>query len=69
MTTPSDTDKDTKNSSYFDHARDWNTRDFTGKYHYSRLGNKETPIWGTQVQVEKTWVERKAENEKRFEDD
>eukprot|EP01038_Epipyxis_sp_PR26KG_P007844 gene7844-10651_t len=56
----------------------WNTVDFIGKYHLARFSNKETPIPGTQIKLEKEYeanrlqqhalLEKQAnDNQKRIE--
>lgn len=46
--------------------REWNTKDFAGKYHYSRFENKETPLPGTQVNEEVGYLRNKAKNTQLF---
>lgn len=43
------------------YERNWNTWDFAGKYHTSRLANKLTPLPGTQLAVEKEYEKKKQE--------
>ena len=36
-------------------VRHWNTQDFLGKYHITKISNKLTPVPGTQLRIEKEY--------------
>jgi hypothetical protein len=48
------------------YTRRWNVVDFMGKYHLSRFENKEIPMPGTQVKLERQHLKSKEEDLVRF---
>mmetsp|Transcript_24785 Transcript_24785/g.41291 ORF Transcript_24785/g.41291 Transcript_24785/m.41291 type:complete len:904 (-) Transcript_24785:1746-4457(-) len=44
--------------------RDWNTHDFMGMYHFGRFTNQKTPVPGTQVSIERGYLEGLEKREK-----
>ena len=57
------TTKTEKNSEY----RKWNTEDFYGKYHISKIKNQISPIPGTQINIELGYIRRQEQEKKKKE--
>jgi hypothetical protein len=50
----------------YEYSKDWTAHDFYGKYHLHRIKNP-VPIPGTQISLELEHNEKKAVDQKRFE--
>lgn len=48
------------------YSKRWNVMDFLGKYHLSRFENKQLPLPGTQIKVERDHLKAKEDDLTRF---